>query len=328
MKVEAKYYTHQNSHIDCQMCPHYCKISANKLGICRARKHEDGKLWAVNYGESTSVALDPIEKKPLYHFYPGSQILSIACNSCNMRCPFCQNWEISQGEVQTQYIAPDVLLKIYRDHPSIGIAYTYTEPLMWFEYILDAGVLIREAGGKNVLVTNGLINQDPLSEILPLIDAMNIDLKTMDPDVYKKTLHGDLAAVKNVIETAYSKCHLEITNLIVTGLNDKKSDIDKLIAYVASIDTNIPIHFSRYYPNYKYTKPPTSEKTMLYAYEKAREKLNYVYIGNLPVEDGAHTICPKCGNMLIERMHFRALVKGLEDNKCRKCGEQIPIVVE
>lgn len=328
MKREAKHYIQQEGYLECQMCPHYCRILDSKFGLCRGRKNEDGKLWATNYGETTSVALDPIEKKPLYHFFPGTQILSIACNSCNMRCPFCQNWEISQGEVKTEYIAPEILVKIFKDHPSIGIAYTYTEPLMWFEYILDVGNLIHDAGGKNVLVTNGLINEVPLSEIIPLIDAMNIDLKTMNPDVYRKILKGDLDTVKKTIELAHEKCHIEITNLIVTGINDKTSEIDQLIDYVASINRNIPLHFSRYYPNYKYTKPPTSVRTIEYAYEKARTKLNYVYIGNLPAEDGSHTMCPKCGNLLIERLHFRALIKGLEGNLCRKCGEQIPVITE
>jgi pyruvate formate lyase activating enzyme len=327
MKVEAKYYAFKDGHVECQMCPHYCKVLPGKYGICRGRKHEDKKFWATNYGETTSVAIDPIEKKPLYHFYPGAQILSIACNSCNMRCPFCQNWEISQAEVETQYIGPEILRKMCKDHDSIGVAYTYTEPLMWFEYLLDAGKLIREAGGKNVLVSNGLINAEPFSDILPLIDAMNIDLKTLDPDIYKKTLHGDLATVKKTIETAYEKCHVEITNLIVSGLNDKKEEIDRLIDYVASINRNIPLHFSRYYPNYKYTKPPTTERILEYAYEKAREKLNYVYIGNLTTEDGSHTICPECGNMLIERMYFQAIIKGLNGNKCSRCGKEIPVIV-
>ncbi len=328
MKIEAKYYSTHEGHIECAMCPHYCKILPGKSGICHSRKNEAGKLWATNYGETTSIAIDPIEKKPLYHFHPGAQILSIACNSCNMRCPFCQNWEISQGEVNTQYIAPEILKRMCKDHGSIGVAYTYTEPLMWFEYLLDAGKMIHEAGGKNVLVSNGLINEAPFSEILPLIDAMNIDLKTLDPDVYKKTLHGDLGAVQRTIEMAHTRCHIEITNLIVTGLNDKKDEIDRLIDYVASIDRNIPLHFSRYYPNYEYTKPPTPERLLGYAYEKAREKLNYVYIGNLPSDDGSHTVCPKCGNMLIERMYFQAIIRGLDGNKCRKCGAEIPVVMQ
>lgn len=327
MKVEAKYYNVKNDHIECLMCPHFCSVKSDKWGICRGRKNIDGRLWATNYGETTSIAMDPIEKKPLYHFHPGSQILSIACNSCNMRCPFCQNWEISQAEVKTQYIPPEILQKMMKDHDSMGVAYTYTEPLMWFEYLTDAGKAIHEIGGKNILVTNGMINEDPLLELIPLIDAMNIDLKTMNPEVYKKTLKGDLAAVKNTIEIAHKNCHIEITNLLVTGLNDKKADIDSLIDYVSSIDPNIPLHFSRYYPNHNYTKPPTAVKTIEYAYAKAREKLGYVYIGNLPSEEGAHTICPKCGNMLIERMYFQAIVKGLDGSKCNSCGEEIPVVL-
>lgn len=327
MKVEAKYYQKKDTHMDCFICPHYCKIMPGKLGICRARKNEEGKLWAINYGETTSIAIDPIEKKPLYHFYPGAPILSIAPNSCNMCCPFCQNWEISQAEVRTEYHSPETLAKIFKEHKSIGVAYTYTEPFVWFEYLLDAGNLIHQEGGKNVLVTNGLINEKPLLELFPLIDAMNIDLKSMSPDVYKKILNGDLDAVKRTIEIAHKNCHIEITNLLVTGLNTKKQEIDELIDYVASINTDIPVHFSRYYPNYKYNKPPTPVKTIEYAYEKAKEKLKYVYIGNLPSEDGAHTFCPKCGNLLIERLHFRALIKGLKENKCEKCGEEINIIV-
>ena len=327
MKTEAKYYALKENHVECQMCPHYCHVLPGKYGICRGRKHEDGKFWATNYGETTSVAIDPIEKKPLYHYYPGAQILSIACNSCNMRCPFCQNWEISQGEVNTQYLGPEILKKMCVDHDSIGVAYTYTEPLMWFEYLLDAGRLLHESGRKNVLVSNGMINPEPFAELIPIIDAINVDLKSLDPDVYKKTLHGDLDTVKKTIEAAHDNCHVEITNLIVTGLNDKKNQIDRLIDYVASIDRDIPLHFSRYYPNYKYTKPPTTERVLDYAYEKAREKLNYVYIGNVPTEDGTHTVCPACGNMLIERMYFQAIIKGLKGNKCNKCGEDIPVIV-
>ncbi len=327
MKVEAQYYEKKNTHMECHICPHYCKIMPDKLGLCRGRKNVDGKLWTINYGETTSIALDPIEKKPLYHFYPGSQILSISCNSCNMRCPFCQNWQISQGEVKTQSISPEILVRIFKEHPSIGVAYTYTEPLMWYEYLLDAGKLIHEGGGKNVLVTNGLINEQPLLNLIPLIDAMNIDLKTMNPDVYKKTLSGDLDTVKRTIEIAHKHCHIEITNLLVTGLTDRKKDVNDLIDYVSSIDKNIPLHFSRYYPNYKYDKPPTPQKKLEYAYEKAKEKMSYVYLGNVATDDGTHTYCPKCNNLLIERMFFRAMIMGMKGHKCAQCGEEINIVV-
>lgn len=327
MKIEAKYYTKHKNYIECQLCPHFCKIKPGHQGLCRNRKYEDDTLWATDYGETTSIALDPIEKKPLYHFYPGSQILSIAPNSCNMRCPFCQNWEISQKEVKTEYIPPEILVKIVKEHQSFGVAYTYTEPLMWFEYLLDAGKLIHKEGAKNVLVTNGLINEQPLLELMPLIDAINIDLKIMDSEIYKKTLGGDLDTVKRTIDIAHSNCHIEITNLLVTGLNDKKRDIDKLIDYVASCDQNIPIHFSRYYPNYQYDKAPTPVKKLKYAYEKAKEKLRYVYLGNIPTDEGSNTYCPECNNLLIERMNFQAMTLGLNGNNCKKCGEKINIIV-
>lgn len=327
MKVEARYYEKFEDYLQCKLCPHLCKILPGKKGICRVRINQDNKLWAIDYGETTSIALDPIEKKPLYHFYPGSQILSIACNSCNMHCPFCQNWEISQQEVHTEYLSPEMLVKIFLEHRSIGVSYTYTEPLMWFEYLLDATKLIKENGGKNVLVTNGLINEEPLKELLPFIDAMNIDLKTMNPDIYKKKLGGDLNTIQKTIEISHQHCHIEITNLIVTGMNDKIEEIEKLIDYVASVDKNIPLHFSRYYPNYKYTKSPTSINVLQDAYERARTRLKFVYLGNVPGEDGSNTYCPKCGNLLIERMYFRSLIKGLKNGNCAKCGEKINIIL-
>lgn len=230
-------------------------------------------------------------------------------------------------EVNTEYLSPEMLVKVFKEHPSLGVSYTYTEPLMWFEYLLDAAKLIRENGGKNVLVTNGMINEGPLRELLPLIDAMNIDLKTINPDVYKKRLGGDLDTVKRTIEISKKSCHIEITNLIVTGLNDKLDEIDGLINYIAGVDPEIPLHFSRYYPNYKYTKPPTSIDTLFDAYEKAKKKLKYVYLGNVPGEDGSNTYCPKCGTLLIERLYFKALIKGLKDSHCAKCGEKINIIL-
>ena len=327
MKVEARYYEKQDDQVQCRLCPHLCVIQPGKFGACRARLHENGKLWAINYGDTTSVALDPIEKKPLYHFYPGRQILSIACNSCNMRCPFCQNWEISQKESATQFLPPDVLVKIYEDRNSLGVSYTYTEPLVWFEYIMDAARQIREHGGKNVLVTNGLINEEPLREMLPLIDAMNIDLKTMDAKKYAKVLYGDLTTVKRTIEIARTVCHVEVTNLIVTGLNDKEAAVDQLIDYIAGLDKNIPLHFSRYYPNYNYKKQPTPTPILEYAYAEGRKKLHFVYLGNVPAEEAANTYCPKCGSLLIERMYFRSIIKGLKDRQCAQCGTEIAIIL-
>lgn len=327
-EVEAQFYQAENDVLVCQLCPHGCRIKPEKKGICRARLNRDGKLWAVNYGRTTSIALDPIEKKPLYHYYPGKQILSIAPNHCNMRCPYCQNWEISQEHVNTQFISSQMLVKIMKDHDSFGISYTYTEPLVWYEYLLDAGESVHEEGGKNVLVTNGLINEKPLRKLLPLIDAMNVDLKVMDEEIYRTVLKGDLATVKRTIEIAHPHCHVEITNLLVTGLNDTKRNINALIDYVVSLDRSIPLHFSRYYPNYRYGQPPTPTKKLDYALQTAKEKgMHYIYLGNIPSEDGSNTYCPACHNLLIERMYYQAMVTGMKGNKCKKCGEKINIVM-
>ncbi len=327
MKVEAMFYAVHEDYVQCGLCPHLCRISDGKAGACRCRINEKGKLWTTNYGRTTSIALDPIEKKPLYHYYPGRQIISIAPNSCNMRCPFCQNWEISQENTTTQFMGPDTLVKIMQDHGSFGVSYTYTEPFTWYEYLLDAGQTVRRAGGKNVLVTNGMINEEPLRRLIPIIDAMNIDLKSVDEKIYSETLYGDLKTVQNTIRIAREHCHVEITNLLVTGLNDGEKDIDKLIDYVVAVDPTIPLHFSRYYPNYRYDQPPTPVKRLEYAHDSARKKgMFFVYLGNVPSEDGSCTFCPKCGNLLIERMNYQSLTSGLKKDKCRKCGAKINIV--
>ena len=306
-----------------------CTIKPGNYGICRGRTNENGTLYATNYGETTSIAIDPIEKKPLYHYHPGKMIISIAPNCCNMRCPYCQNWEISQEEVETQFLPPEMLAQIMGDRGSFGVAYTYTEPLVWYEYLIEAGRRVHEAGGKNVLVTNGMINQAPLEALMPLIDAMNIDLKSMDPDIYRTKLCGDLEAVKRTISYAREHCHVEITNLLVTGLNDQKRSIKALIDHIFSIDPSIPLHFSRYYPNYHYEQPPTPMKRLEYAYTIAKDKgLLHVYLGNVPSEEGANTFCPQCKNLLIERMHFQTLITGLKGNKCKKCGAKINIINE
>lgn len=329
MKIKAQFYSKCNGAVQCQICPHTCTIKPGKSGICRGRINEGGTLFATNYGETTSLAIDPIEKKPLYHYYPGKPIISIAPNSCNMRCPFCQNWEISQEKVTTQFIAPEMLVQIMKDHDSFGVSYTYTEPLVWYEYLYDAGKLVHEAGGKNVLVTNGMVNEEPLLKLMPYIDAMNIDLKTMKKEVYSKTLCGELAAVMRTIEIARKQCHVEITNLLVTGLNDKKRDIKAFIDYIVSLDKNIPVHFSRYYPNYHYEQPPTPVKRLEYALKTAKDNgLFYVYLGNVPSEEGSNTYCPQCNNLLIERMYYQAMLTGLKGNKCKKCGEKINIITE
>lgn len=325
--IEAKYYEKlDKDKVRCKLCPVECIIAPDKLGRCLGRKNTDGKLHLLNYGEVVSIANDPMEKKPLYHFHPGKYILSIAPNGCNFLCPFCQNWEISQKKFPTQYISPEDMVKLARRYNSIGIAYTYTEPLIWFDYLLDVCPLIKREGLVNVLVTNGMINEEPLKELLPLIDAMNIDLKSMRDGFYKKVVKGDLEAVKRTIRESKKACHIEVTNLIIPTLNDSKEEIDELIEFVASVGKDTPLHFSRYFPHYKFDIPPTPIQTLKDAYKRAKEKLYYVYLGNVWTDED-HTYCPKCGELLLSRYYLGARIEGIEDKRCKRCGRKVDVVL-
>lgn len=324
---EATYYEKVDGKVKCLVCPHYCVLAEGKVGICRGRKNIDGKLYAVNYGETCSVALDPIEKKPLYHFYPGSNIFSVSPNGCNLSCPFCQNWEISQGKVPTQYIEPTELVELAKRYNSIGVAYTYAEPLVWYDYLLDVGEECYKHKLKNVLVTNGMINEDPLRKLLPLIDAMNIDLKSMDEKFYKEFVKGDLEAVLNTITIAKKSCHIELTNLLIPTKNDSDSDITKLVDWIAELGDDTPLHFSRYFPHYKFRVETTPEATLRKAWELAKKKLKYVYVGNIQIEGSSNTICPNCGTLLIERGWFASRITNLKGKNCGNCGYEINIVV-
>jgi len=327
---EAEYYEKtENKRVRCALCPNYCVISPGKYGQCRGRKNIDGVLYATNFAECTSVAIDTIEKKPLYHYQPGKLILSISPNSCNMKCPWCQNAEISQEEFPTKFISPEDMVKIALGNASFGIAYTYTEPLTWYEYIKETGKIAKEKGLKNVLVTNGMINEKPLLEILPLIDALNIDLKSMNPDVYKRIIKGDLETVLNTIRIAKEHAHIEITNLLIPDLNDSTNDIKILVDFIKEIGKDIPLHFSRYFPHYKWSAPPTPAETMIKAYNIAKEELIYVYVGNIFMSKISNdTYCPKCNNLLVERSFMSRRVVGIKDGKCSKCGREADIVLK
>jgi pyruvate formate lyase activating enzyme len=217
---EGSFYKKTDSVAECLLCPHNCILSDGKKGICSVRENKEGKLFTVIYGEVTSAAMDPIEKKPLYHFYPGTKIFSIGTKGCNLSCPFCQNWSISQStDSSSRYFSSEDVVRTAATNDSVGIAYTYSEPIIWFEYVKDTALLAKEKGLKNVLVTNGFINQAPLEEMLGFIDAMNIDLKCYNSNTYSKKLKGKLDPVKETIKTAYQKgCFIEITTLIVMGL--------------------------------------------------------------------------------------------------------------
>ncbi len=322
---EAKHYKIEHDGVRCLLCPHFCLLAPGKTGLCSGRKNVGGKLYAINYGETVSLAIDPIEKKPLYHFYPGSDILSVAPNGCNLRCPFCQNWQISQGKCPTEYVSPERLLELALDHGSIGVAYTYSEPLIWFEYLLDAGTLLHSRGLKNVLVTNGMINPEPLEEIAPIVDAANIDLKGLD-QVFYDELKGDVETVKSTIERVKDLWHVELTNLVIPTKNDSDEAITRLVDFVAALNDEIPLHFSRYFPHHRYDIPATPEPTLRRAYDIAKARLKYVYLGNIRIENTQNTECPHCGQLLVRRDQVFSQVVGLSDGNCSRCGRKTNIV--
>ncbi|MBN2097213.1 MAG: AmmeMemoRadiSam system radical SAM enzyme [Candidatus Omnitrophica bacterium] len=272
-----------NNKVRCLLCPHYCFLAKGQKGRCGVRQNQNGRLYSLIYGETTSVALDPIEKKPLNHFHPGSQILSLGTKGCNLKCPWCQNWSISQClDSPTEKITCEEIIAQAKDLNSLGIAYTYNEPFIWYEFVYDTAQLAHQAGLKNVLVSNGYVNQKPLQEIIGLIDAMNIDIKSMDQSFYQKYCQGRLAPVLETAEFANKHCHLEITNLIIPTLNDQEKNFAELADWIAKqLGKDTPLHFSRYFPMYQTKIAPTPVETLNRAAEIAGKKLRYVYLGNV-----------------------------------------------
>ena len=272
--------------IRCGICPQGCELEDGQVGFCRARSARDGAVVCDNYGLITSMALDPIEKKPLRRFYPGSTILSVGSFGCNLRCPFCQNYEISmcsRERARTVFVSPEELVNravALKPSRNIGIAYTYNEPLVGCEYVRDCAALAHEHGLKNVLVTNGYVNEEPLRALLPLIDAMNIDLKAFTEDFYR-TLHGHIEPVKRTISIAAEACHVEVTTLIVPGRNDSAEEMRDLSEWLSGISADIPLHISRFFPRYRMTDGTATPVETVYALvDIARERLKYVYTGN------------------------------------------------
>ena len=287
-KVAMYWENREDGVLQCHLCPHNCMIQQGKTGICGVRKNIDKVLYSLNYGLVSSIALDPIEKKPLMLFYPGSMILSVGSVGCNFACPFCQNHSIARAvvsEVKTTYMEPKELAEhalALRERGNIGIAYTYNEPSIWYEFVLETARIAHADGLKNVLVTNGYISKEPLAELLPFVDAMNIDLKAFDADFYKKVVHGGLAEVKETIAASAKKCHVEVTTLVIPGLNDSADQIGKMANWLACISPDLPLHLSRFFPRYEMTdKQPTSRQTLSELAIVAREYLKYVYIGNI-----------------------------------------------
>ena len=271
--------------LKCDICFHHCELDEGRTGLCRARANRGGQIVPLNYGRLTSLALDPIEKKPLRRFHPGGLVLSLGSFGCNLRCPFCQNAEISMAgaEFPARDYSPEALVQLalaLRPRGNLGLAYTYNEPLVGYEFVRDCAAMVREAGMFNVLVTNGTIEEAPWRALLPLIDAVNIDLKGFTEDWYRR-LGGDLSAVMRSIELAARACHLEVTTLLVPGCNDGEHEMRELTAWLASISPEIPLHLSRFFPRHLMRDmPPTPVERVYRLADVARERLKYVYTGN------------------------------------------------
>lgn len=321
--------------VKCLLCPHHCTLDDNQLGICQVRQNLKGELYSLNYDRVATTHVDPIEKKPLYHFLPGSTSFSLATMGCNLQCVFCQNYSLSRvedfGYLSGESIAPGQLVKTAIKNRSQSISYTYTEPTVFFELMLETARLARESGIKNVMVTNGYMSGQALEMIAPYMDAANVDLKAFTDDFYKKYCQARLQPVMDTIKAMKQKgIWVEITTLLIPGLNSGPEELKQLIAFILSVDKTIPWHVSRFYPQYKLTDvPPTDPRTIFSILETAKEMgLQYLYAGNISSEKWENTYCPQCSNLLIERQGYFTRVLDLSNGKCGSCGHPIPGVWE
>jgi len=324
-EVEALYYEKlDNGVLRCILCPHHCRLKDGQAGLCRVRTNRAGTLCTANYGQISSLALDPIEKKPLYHFHPGSFILSAGSFGCNLACSFCQNYSIAHGLPPTRYMDPQSLGELTlqsKSEGSIGLAFTYNEPSIWYEYILAVAPILNEYGLKTILVTNGYIEKEPLERLLPYIDAFNIDVKAFRQHFYTGLCKGKLQAVKDTVERIVGRSHVEITTLLIPGQNDGEQEIRELADWLASLDQEIVLHLSRYHPTHKLQIPSTPEATIKRAQEIAREYLDFVYTGNLAGEEN-NTYCRDCGKLLISRNAYSVQVSGIDNGRCTSCHKK------
>jgi len=328
MKEALFYKVLKDNKVQCELCPHKCTIPEEKSGFCKVRQNIKGKLFSLVYGKSIATSIDPIEKKPLYHFLPGSFSMSVATVGCNLKCEHCQNWEISQPrEIIGENIEPKEIVKLALENECKSISYTYTEPTIFYEYMIETAKLAKKAGIKNVIVSNGYINEKPLKKLLLYIDAANIDLKSFNPDFYKDVCKAKLEPVLNTIKLiASSPALLEITNLIIPEKNDNLDEIKDMCNWIIeNIGNNAPLHFSAFYPQHKMLSTnPTPPDTLFKAYEIAKKTgINYIYLGNIQSDKGSNTLCPKCNSVLIERSMMNTENIQIKDNKCN-CGEKIP----
>lgn len=301
----------------CLLCPQHCLLKPGQTGRCHARANREGEIVSVTYGEVAAWHFDPVEKKPLYHFYPGSWIFSVAGYGCNLSCTFCQNYEISQTRQAGRTVKPAELADMARE--SLGLCFTYSEPTVWFEMIRDTAPLVKAWGGKIVLVSNGMMEPRFLEELIPWLDAVNIDIKGFREEFYQKYCGGQLAWVLNNVERLAGRVHVEITTLVIPGANDKPDEMKALGKWLGNLNSPVAWHLSRYFPAYRMQAPPTEVKNLEYLWQVATEEVSYVYLGN--VSGGNTTFCPQCGQGVIYR--DRGIKSLLIDGNCPVCGHKI-----
>ncbi len=318
--------------VQCQLCPRRCVIPLGQRGICGVRENVDGQLYTYGYGNPVAVHIDPIEKKPFFHVWPAARAFSIAVAGCNMRCLFCQNWQISQArpdEVMGYRLSPEEIVKLAEEYNSKWVVYTYTEPTVFYEYMYDTAILVKKAGMFNGMHTCGYVNPEPLRQLLPYIDAVNVDLKGFSEEFYNQM--GLMASLEPVLQTLKiikeSGTWLEITNLVIPGFNDSPDVVEKMCNWIVqNLGRDVPLHFSRFYPNHKLANvSPTPVKTLEECVEIAHKAgIRFVYIGNVPGHKYENTYCPKCGQILIRRIGYKVLFNRIQNGHCPYCGEDIP----
>ncbi|NQV08754.1 AmmeMemoRadiSam system radical SAM enzyme [Candidatus Woesearchaeota archaeon] len=327
---EGLFYKKINKNtIQCELCPRLCKLQDKKIGFCHVRQNIKGKLYSMVYGKAVAVHIDPIEKKPLFHFYPGSNVFSFGTVGCNLRCKHCQNWEISQiegGEYPGQDLSPEKIIDLCIDNNCKSIAATYNEPTIFYEYMLDAFKLAKKNNIKTTAVSNGFVCKEPMKKLLKYLDAVNVDLKGFTNKFYGKTTTAWLEPVLDTLKLINkSDTWLEITNLMIPTLNDDPETVEKMVKWIKdNLGKEVPVHFTAFYPYYELNHlPPTSEKTLEKAHEIAKKHgLKYVYVGNIRTDDKENTYCPKCNEILIERVGFNILQNNIKKGKC-DCGRKI-----
>jgi pyruvate formate lyase activating enzyme len=332
MKEARIYQVLENQKIRCQTCAHYCLLVPGKSGICGVMQNREGVLYNLVYGRVIALHVDPIEKKPLFHFLPGAQALSIATTGCNMKCANCQNADISQmprdtGTIQGQDMIPDrIIEKAVRQHCEV-MAYTYTEPAIYLDYAIDIATLAAEKRIMNIFITNGYLSKESLAAVSPFLNGANIDLKAFKDETYKSVCGARLSPVLDTIERMHSQgIWVEITTLLIPGMNDSRDELKQIAKFIVELDPGIPWHISRFYPTYRMTdRPPTSPASIQKAREIGLEAgIRYVYSGNLPGDPGENTFCHHCGQRLVHRIGYQIRENRIQSGTCPDCQTKIP----